>query len=131
MSEFVVKVPAHIEGYMEILGEDLTMKFLLRFGGSVTYLPATTSRQDSAITEAIGTELAVKLGQRVGPGLVNIPLAKEWIARNMFYNKGLKINQICTKLHMSQPTIRKYIKGTPKVDSKRLVQQLLLFDQNM
>ena len=105
-----VKVPAHLQPYIETLGEELGIEFLLSFGGSYVYL-SERPQQRSPISGLIGQEKAVELAQRVGSGSLRIPVGKPFIARH-FRAKDWTINAIASKLHVTDVTVRSWLKPT-------------------
>lgn len=54
--------PAQIEVFVEILGVDLTVKFLLKFGGAELYF-AKDPKSRSRLVAFVGPERAKALGQ--------------------------------------------------------------------
>lgn len=119
-------VPAHLHVFVDALGRDDAVRFLLAFGGAELML-GKTPREDSTISRELGHDVAVALG-RVSDRLPRrIPNPKKWLAREL-KSKGLSHAQIARKLHTSDVTIRKYIAGDTGPDRPVDDRQLPLFD---
>lgn len=104
-----IRVPAHIVPYIETLGEDVGIQFLLEFGGSYQYL-SERPQERSPIVQFVGLEQTRKLAVRLGlPGSLRIPLAKPFIARHL-KAQGATVNDIARRLHVSDVTIRGWLK---------------------
>ncbi len=97
--------PAQLEPYIRVLGPDLALRFLLRFGGAPVYFAANPKGR--AMVSGILTDdqvralAAMDLPRRV-------PTAKPWIARTLAA-QGLSGNEIARRLHCSDVTVRKYL----------------------
>lgn len=111
--EIRLKVPAHLDKYVKILGTDLAVEFFLTFGGAGLYLPKERSRDDSALAKVVGKDLALALGKDLGDA-VKIPTAKPFIIQYLFA-KGMTISDICRKMHLTEPAVRRHI---PSADRK-------------
>lgn len=103
--------PAHIEGYVEVLGPDGAVEVLLEFGGATLYLPTEHTKGDAMLSRLVGQDQALALGKRFGGGHIKVPVAKRWIARHLRSAHGMTISDICRKLHVTEPTVRGYCKG--------------------
>ena len=102
------KIPAHIQPYIDTLGEELGIRFLLAFGGSYAYL-SERPQDRSPVTQLIGADAHMRLAARVGSGSLRIPLAKPFIARS-FKDKGWTVNAIARHLHASDVAVRGWLK---------------------
>ncbi len=116
MSEHLPRPTAQVEPYVEALGHDGAVDFLLAFGGAEIYITAHPKSRGQVI-EVVGrrgaerlTEVAHRLPRRV-------PLAKRWIAAVLFA-KGLSKAEIARKLHMTEVTIRAWLNKTPGPGSR-------------
>lgn len=105
-----LKIPAHLQPYIEALGEDLGIEFLLSFGGSYVYLSERPQAR-SPIVELVGEELAIALARRIDTGGLRVPVGKPFIARH-FRAKGWTVNAIARKLHVTDVTVRSWLKQT-------------------
>lgn len=104
-----IKVPAHIQPYIETLGEELGIKFLLAFGGGYAYLSGRPQGR-SPVTQLIGVEAHAILAARLGARSLRVPLAKPFIAR-CFKAKGWTVNAIARELHSSDVAVRGWLKS--------------------
>jgi len=112
-------VPAHIETYVEVLGEDLAIEFFLQFGGSEVYF--SKSPRNAMMVGLTGREKAVMLSEYVGPGHVRVPIPKQWIA-SVLLERGHSKADIARTLHADQTTVRRWLAKAPDKN------QLSLFD---
>lgn len=98
-------IPAHIETYVEILGQDLAIDFFLQFGGSEIYL--SNSPNASMVLKLTGPDKLAMLSERLGPGHVRIPIPKPWIAQQLL-DRGSSKADIARKLHVDQRTVLRW-----------------------
>ncbi len=115
-----IRVPAHVQPYVTAIGIEKTVRFLLAFGGSYVYL-SERPQDRSPVAKEIGTEATKALAKEVGAGGFRAPTAKPFIAAHLRYNKGLTTNEIARRLHVTDVTVRGWLKTG---ESK----QLNLFD---
>ncbi|MEL7167539.1 MAG: helix-turn-helix domain-containing protein [Pseudomonadota bacterium] len=115
-------VPANIARYVEVLGVDDTVKFLLEFGGSEFWFPTGPDGR-SELVEVLGAEKALAIAENEPALKGRIPLAKPWIAA-VLSAKGLPGGKIARKLHVSDVTVRKYLADSSSPKNPR---QLSLF----
>lgn len=73
------KPPAQAEIYVETLGTDMTIEFLLKFGGAELYIPEAPQGR-SRLTALIGIEKAKELAKQDHLLQRRVPLANAWIA---------------------------------------------------
>lgn len=104
----MIQVPAHVQPFVDVLGAEDAVRFLLAFGGTGMYLPAQRAHNSAAV-DLIGAEQTVALGKRLGGGNHKIPTAKRWIAQYLRFEQRLSIAEICRQLHMTEPTVRGYV----------------------
>jgi len=116
-----VKVPAHLTDFVDVLGEELAIDFLLCFGGAGLYLPSKFPRDGHMLVDLVGREKSIELGTKMGSGYIKVPTAKPYIIQFLFA-KGATISDICRKLHMTEPAVRRHL--APEV---RQARQLSLF----
>jgi hypothetical protein len=114
-----LRPPAHIAPYVEVLGVDLAVDFLLTFGGAELYW-AKNPRQ-SRLTELVGVEKAAALAVAAEAARLHprIPLAHKWVAQVMYANH-LPIAEISRRLHKSDTAVRKYISAETRADTRQL-----------
>lgn len=66
------------------------------------------------LVEVVGREKAVALAERAGHLPRRIPLAKPWLARQL-HDQDLSVAEIARKLHVSDVSVRSYLKPyTPR-----------------
>lgn len=114
-----LKVPAHLDPYVSVLGPDLAVDFFLTFGGAPIYL-ADRPQARSQVVGLVGEDKAKALAHRIGSGHVRVPTAKPWIARRMKAN-GATVLAIARRLHVTDVTVRSYLADAEP-------RQFLLFD---
>lgn len=102
---------AQVQLFVDALGIDGAIDFLLAFGGAELYLPQNP-RPDSKLVDVVGIEAARRLGAMAQNVMVpaRIPTAKPWIARALFA-KGLSKAEIARKLHVADLTVRRWVAG--------------------
>lgn len=107
--------PAHVAPYVQVLGHQLAVDFLMRFGGAELYLSATPkgrSEAEALIGPAKLAELAaLDLPRRV-------PTAKPWLAA-MMKTQGLSHAEIARRLHSTDVTVRGWLNPKPTADARQ------------
>lgn len=106
MSEF--KVTAQVQPYVDALGLDLAVEFILQFGGSYTYV-SESPQERSEVVMLVGRENTIRLAKRVGAGSLRVHNAKPWLAAYFRYKKGWTVNATARKLHVSDVAIRRWL----------------------
>ncbi|OJF91716.1 hypothetical protein AX761_21945 [Rhizobium sp. 58] len=104
----LLRVPAQLQPYIDVLGEDLGIRFLLAFGGSYIYLSERPQAR-SEVVYLVGLENAVALARRIGSGSMRVHSGKPFIAR-YFKDKGRTVNSIARELHTTDVTVRGWLK---------------------
>ena len=104
-----VPVPAHVRPYVEALGENLAIRFLLNFGGAELYIAAQPT-EAGRLAAVIGTE-----GARAIAGISDrlprrVPLAKPWIAK-VLHTRGTPTAEIARTLLTSDVTVRRWLRS--------------------
>ncbi len=104
----MIRPPAHLAPYVEILGEDLAVEFLLAFGGAE--LAFFRSPRRSRLVDVVGAELAAALAARADEYQLpsRVPTGKIWIAQ-VLGDRGLPVAEIARRLHTTDVTVRKYL----------------------
>ncbi len=105
------KPPAQVEPYVEILGDDLTVEFLLTFGGAELYIPKNPLGR-SRLEKLVGKQRMMELYDMAWLMQRRVPLANRWIAAYLNY-KGVSSNEIARKLRVTDVTVRNYLKPGP------------------
>lgn len=102
---------AQVQPFVDALGVEGAVTFLLAFGGSELYLPLDP-RPTSKLVEVMGMDGARALGAMAQRVMVQsrIPTAKPWLARVM-RAKGLPNAEIARRLHVADFTVRRWIAG--------------------
>ena len=103
------KPTAQLAHYVEVLGADLAVEFLLQFGGAELYLPDDPKGQ-GALEKFVGTEKAKALA--IHPSRAaqrRVPIANRWLAA-MLQWKGYSTAHIARTLRVSDTTVRKWLK---------------------
>lgn len=103
----IPKVPAQVEVYVDVLGVDLAVEFLLRFGGAELHY-ATAPTERSALVSLVGLEKARELGRHAHKLQIRVPLASSWLAACL-RQRGWSVAEIARRLRRSDQTIRKYL----------------------
>lgn len=103
--------PAHVQPYVDALGADLALAFLLHFGGADLYIPANPTAR-SELVSVVGVEGAQALYQVRDRLQYRVPTAKPWIAR-MLKEKGLSKAAIARKMHATVPTVTRWLADGP------------------
>ena len=86
----------------------------MQFGGAELYLATAPKR--SRLAQVIGVDKAADLAAQAHRLSARVPVAKRWLARVM-KSKGLSNAEIARKLHVTDVTVRAYLKGTAMTDS--------------
>jgi hypothetical protein len=102
-----LKVPAHLQGYVDVLGIDGAVEFLLAFGGGYAYLSLSPT-EDSPVARVIGQDKTAQLARRVGDGSLRVPTGKPFIAAAL-RAKGEGATAIARRLHVSDVAVRRWV----------------------
>lgn len=99
---------AQVAAYVDVLGTDLAMDFILQFGGAQLYL-ANDPQGKSDVEKLLGYHKLKELAAR--PSLQRrIPLAKRWLAEMLDW-KGYSKAAIARTLRISDSTVSRYLSG--------------------
>lgn len=129
-----LRPPAQAEAYVDALGLDGAIEFLLAFGGTEIYI-AQNPKSRSRVAELVGREKAEALGEITHRLPRRVPLCKPWIAAYAKErglppdNKPLTQADIARRLHASDVTVRKWLRarGDQDASSPDNPDQLKLF----
>lgn len=99
--------PANVAIYVDLLGLDAAIDFLLAFGGAELYHP-DDPKGGSKVAKVIGLHKARKLAAASPVLKSRVPIPREWLAKAL-YAKGLPVAEIARTLHVTDVTVRKYI----------------------
>ena len=112
----VPRAPAHVDLYVQVLGVDLAVQFLLAFGGAELYIAAQPGPQ-SQLVKVLGYEAAVALAAAAeGHGArwqARVPTGKPWIAK-VWHAQGLPKAEIARRLHVTDVAVRGWLSAEPK-----------------
>ncbi|KHQ53003.1 hypothetical protein [Mameliella alba] len=100
--------PAHLDPYIEVLGPELAVSFLVMFGGAPLYFPDDPMGRSSA-EHLIGAVRLRELGQRMPSNRVAIPMPKNWLIRAL-HAEGLSMPQICRTLKTSHSNVKRTLR---------------------
>lgn len=103
------KPTAQVEPFFEVLGPELTVAFLLQFGGS----PVSYSRNPqgrSEVEKLIGPEKTRKLAESTNRALQQrVPLAHRWLAK-MLHWQGHSYAYIARTLRVTDVSVRGWLR---------------------
>lgn len=102
------KPTAQVEPYVEAMGPELAVTFLLAFGGAEMAVPDNPNGR-SAHEALIGPEAAARLSALKDRLQRRVPLAKAWLAA-MLHWQGHSIAHIARTLRTSDTSVRKMLK---------------------
>ena len=112
--------PAHIQPYVAVLGIEDTIRFLLAFGGAELYL-TTTPKGRSKLALMFGLTKAAAIARAAEHMPRRVPTAKPWIAQVWAW-QGQSVAEICRTLHVSDVTVRAWLKRPVQSGVKGAVQ---------
>lgn len=112
--------PAHLQRYVDALGVDQTVEFLLRFGGADLHV-SRNPRPNSPVVLTLGEEGARRLFDAYETYNLpkRVPLGKRWIAQVLF-TQGDSVASIARRLHMSDTAVRRYTSAQRHHDPRQL-----------
>ncbi|ALF02072.1 MULTISPECIES: hypothetical protein [Salipiger] len=105
------RAPSHVAPYVEALGHDLAVEFLLKFGGSRLYW-AQDPKGRSEAEALVGAEKLRALASMRAREVTRVPTARPWLAHSL-RRKGLPVNQIARMLHVTDVAVSKYLRQPP------------------
>lgn len=121
MAELARNLPeptAQVAPYVDALGLDLALDFLLAFGGSEIYL-AVDPKSRSRVAAVVGKEKAAALAQVDHLLPRRVPLASQWIAA-VLHVKGWSKQDIARRLRTTDVTVRGWLNDpTPGAKPRR------------
>jgi len=100
--------PSFIAAYVEALGPELTVMFLLRFGGAELSIGANPKGR-SRLEALIGNDRAKALARHGAITQKRVPLAKPWIAACL-RAQGHPTAEIARRLHVTDVSVRRWLK---------------------
>ena len=103
------KPTAQVEPFFEVLGPELTVDFLLQFGGADLNLSADPKGR-SAVERLIGADKVKALAESRNRAMQKrVPLAKRWLAR-MLHWQGRSAADIARTLRATDVSVRGWLK---------------------
>lgn len=99
--------PAQIAPFVQVLGIDGAIRFILAYGGAELVISANP-RDGNDLVEMFGRDAVQALAALTGMPR-RIPLVKPWLAA-YFHAEGLSIAQIARKLRVSDVAVRNYLR---------------------
>lgn len=102
--------PAHVQRYVDALGVELTIDFLLNFGGAELAIPRTPKGK-SEVERLLGPKAVSRLIDVSDNSKHRVPLATRWLA-NCLFAQGLSKAAIARRLRISDVTVRKHLRGS-------------------
>ena len=103
--------PAHVQPFVEALGPDMAVTYLLTYGGAEVYLRKKPNERIPYV-EVVGLEGAKALAERAARGWLprRVPLANAWLAAMLAW-QGQSASEIARRLRVTDVTARKLLKG--------------------
>ena len=107
------KPTAQVEPYFEVLGPELTVDFLLQFGGAELVF-SNDPKGRSTVEKLIGSDKAKALAESRNRSMQKrVPLAKRWLARMLDW-QGHSTAHIARTLRATDVSVRGWLKdGQP------------------
>ncbi len=102
------KPTAQVAPYVEALGFDMAITFLLQFGGAELYI-AKDPKSRGQLEALVGADRAKALGAIDHRLQRRVPLAKPWLAV-CFATRGMGTAEIARMLRTSDTSVRKWLK---------------------
>lgn len=96
--------PAHLDAFVEELGPEMAVRFLIAFGGARLYFP-NDPRGRSRAEALIGADALRRLGQRMPSMKSEIPIANTWLIQALTA-EGKGTAEICGMLRVSARTVK-------------------------
>jgi hypothetical protein len=104
------KPTAQVEPFFDVLGPDLTVQFLLQFGGAELHI-SNDPKGRSAVERLVGADKAKVLAESRNRAMQKrVPLAKRWLAR-MLHWQGHSGAHIARTLRATDVSVRGWLKG--------------------
>jgi len=104
--------PAHLDAYIETLGQPLAVEFFREFGGLTLYL-TTAPRGRSGVEALLGTERVVALAERLSTGQLRVPLPRAWLVHVLRHTYGLTIQDIVRELRVTDVAVWRLLRTAP------------------
>ncbi|WP_439523196.1 helix-turn-helix domain-containing protein [Marivita sp.] len=113
-----VTVPAHVRPYVDALGVDDAVTFLLRFGGGDLHIGQRPNVRNP-VAKVMGLEKAEALAAVSHRLPRRVPTSKPWLCQ-VLRSKGFTVTEIARKMHLTETTVRRHLKGPDGHDPNQL-----------
>lgn len=115
--------PAHVAPFVEALGVDGAITFLMHFGGAEMFIPRDP-KGGSELARVMGMDAARALSAKAQEVILpkRIPTAKPWIAA-VYASRGLSKAEIARRLHVLDTTVRRWLADAGAGDAARVVDE--------
>ena len=100
--------PAHLDAYIEVLGPELAIRFLIEFGGAPMYFPNDPAGR-SAAEQMIGAQRLRNLGARMMAQKTEIPMPRNWLIRAL-HAEGRSVSQISRILKTTSSNVKRSLR---------------------
>tara|TARA_R110002072_G_scaffold79081_4_gene182721 strand:+ start:698 stop:1060 length:363 start_codon:yes stop_codon:yes gene_type:complete len=100
---------AQVQPYVDALGTETAIEFLLNFGGAELTVSLSPNGR-GMVERVIGLENTIKLGNHRDHMQPRVPLANKWLAQCL-YAQSLSVASIARRLRSSDTTVRGYLRG--------------------
>lgn len=102
--------PAHVAPYVEALGFELAIEFLIRFGGSKVYY--AKNPRNSAVVELVGVDRAKMLYEKFYGLDGKVPLANHWLAECLAF-EGYSKTATARRLRVTHSALNNWLNSPP------------------
>lgn len=99
---------AQVQPYVDALGAELAMRFLLSFGGSILSV-SKDPKGRSAYEALIGRAAALRLAEQAHRLQRRVPLANGWLAEMLAW-QGFSVSHIARTIRASDNSVRLILK---------------------
>jgi hypothetical protein len=100
--------PAQVQAYVDVLGVEGAVEFLLTFGGAELYVAANPKGRGK-VERQFGAEKAAALAAMVDRLPRRVPTAKPWVAQ-VLRTQGLSVAEIARRLHATDVSVRGWLR---------------------
>ena len=101
------KPTAQVQPYVDVLGLELTVQFLLKFGGSELYIPQNPKGR-SRVENLVGADNVRALADVSHLLQRRVPLANAWISAFLHW-QGMPVSEIARTIRRTDCTVRRYL----------------------
>ncbi|WP_255731491.1 helix-turn-helix domain-containing protein [Phaeobacter sp. B1627] len=96
-----------MQPYLDVLGPELTVQFLLQFGGSELFIPQNPKRRPR-VEKLVGADNVRALANVAHLLQRRVPLANAWISAFLHW-QGMPVNEIARTIRRTDRTVRLYL----------------------